>query len=82
MGDLIWKFSKILWGQNFFLHLWGVNRYGGELKLHGGEYYLLLYLHYFISSETANTQKSEAFFKKISFGNVNASGVVTCPHIY
>ena len=21
--DLIWKFAKILWGQNFFLDLWG-----------------------------------------------------------
>ena len=35
--------------------------------------------HFF---RTANTQESEAFLNKISFGNVNALGVTTCPHIY
>ena len=44
---------------------------------------ILLHFHYFISLETANTQKSEVLFLKISSGNVNAS-VVTCqyPQIY
>ena len=35
-GDLISKFAKILWGQNFFLHLWGDKPLWGELKLYGG----------------------------------------------
>ena len=38
---------------------------------------ILLHFHYFISSETANTQKSGVFLLRISSGNVNAS-VVTC----
>ena len=38
---------------------------------------ILLHIHYFISLETANTQKSEVFLLRISLGNVNAS-VVTC----
>ena len=38
----------------------------------------LLQFHYLISLETANTQKSEAFLLRISSGNLNASGVVTC----
>ena len=44
---------------------------------------ILLHFHYFISLETANTQKSEVFFKNISSGNMNAS-VVTCryPQVY
>ena len=43
----------------------------------------LLHFHFFISLETANTQKSEMFLLRISLGNVNAS-VVTCqyPQIY
>ena len=40
---------------------------------------ILLHFHYFISLETANTQKSEVFLLRISSGNVNAS-VVTCRH--
>ena len=55
-GDLIWKFVKILWGQNFFSVLPG----GVKIKW-GGEKYLLIQFHYFISLETANTQKSELF---------------------
>ena len=44
---------------------------------------MLLHFHCFISLETANTQKSEVFFLRISLGNVNAS-VVTYqyPQIY
>ena len=45
---------------------------------------ILLHIHYLISLETANTQKSEMFLLRISSGNVNASGVVICwyPQIY
>ena len=32
-GDLIWKFAKTLWGQKFFLHLWGDKPLWGDLKL-------------------------------------------------
>ena len=35
MGDLIWKFVKILWGQMFFLHLRGDKSLWGELKSYG-----------------------------------------------
>ena len=44
---------------------------------------ILLHFHYFISLETANTQKGQVFLLRISLGNVNAS-VVTCryPQIY
>ena len=34
---------------------------------------ILLQFHYFISLETANTQKNEAFLSRICLGNVNAS---------
>ena len=43
-GDLIWKFAKILWGQNFFLHLWGINLYGMELKLYGVVIFVMNFL--------------------------------------
>ena len=81
--DLIWKFAKILWGQNFFLHLWGDKPLWGELKLHGGSN-MLLHFHYLIYLETANTQKSKVFLLLISSGNVRASGVASCqyPQIY
>ena len=83
--DLIWKFAKILWWQNFFLHLWQDKPLWVELKTNGGVIFItiLLHFHYFISLETANTQKSEVFLLRISLGNVNAS-VVTCryPQIY
>ena len=36
-------------------------------------YYYITTLSYFISLETANTQKSEVFLLRISLGNVNAS---------
>ena len=50
-----------------------------ELKLDGGEGFLTIlgHFHYFISLETANTQKSEVFLLRISAGNVNAL-VGTC----
>ena len=57
----------------------------GGVKKNGGVIFItiLLRFHYFISLETANTQKSEVFLLRISSGNVNAS-VVTCqyPQIY
>ena len=84
-GDLISKFAKILWWQNFFLHLWQDKLLWLELKIYGGVLFIaiLLHFHYFISLETANTQKSEVFLLRISSGNVNAS-VVTCwyPEIF
>ena len=47
---------------------------------------ILLHVHYFISLETANTQKSEVFLLRIYLGNGNASvaSVVTSwyPQIY
>ena len=48
-----------------------------ELKIDGGAILItiLLHFHYFISLETANTQKSEVFLLRISLGNVNASVV-------
>ena len=44
---------------------------------------ILLSFYYFISLETASTQKSEVLLLRISLGNVNAS-VVICryPQIY
>ena len=44
---------------------------------------MLLHFHYFISLETANTQKSEVFLLRISSGNVNTSVVASqYPQIY
>ena len=58
-GDLIWKFAKILWWQNFFLHLWQDKPLWVELKTNGGVIFItiLLHFHYLISLETGNTQK-------------------------
>ena len=57
----------------------------GGVKTNGGVIFItiLLHFHYFISLETASTQKSEVFLLRISLGNVNTS-VVTCryPQIY
>ena len=80
LGDLIWKLAKILWWQNFFLHLWQDKPLWVELKT---IYYYITTLSLFLSLESANTQKSEVFLLRISLGNVNAS-VVTCryPQIY
>ena len=43
-----------------------------ELEIYGGVIFIiiLLHFHYFISLETAKTQKSEVFLLRISFGNV------------
>ena len=78
-GDLIWKFTDILRLQNFFLHLWQNKLLWVELKTNGGVIFItiLLHFHYFISLETANTQKSEVFLLRISLEIHNAS-VVTC----
>ena len=74
-----------LWCQNVFLNLWQDKSLSVELKIYGGVIFItiLLHFHYFISLETANTQKSEVFLLRIFLGNVNAS-VVTYryPQIY
>ena len=84
-GDLIWKFAKILWWQNFVLHLWQDKLLWVELETNGGVIFItiLLRFHNFISFKTANTQKSEVFLLRISLEIHNAS-VVTCryPQIY
>ena len=79
--DLIWKFAKTLWWQSYFLHFWQDKPLWVELNANGEVIFVtvLLHFHYFISLETANTQKSEVFVLRISLGNVNAS-VVTCPY--
>ena len=65
-----------------FLHLWQDQLPWVELKIYGGVIIItiLLHFHYFISLETANTQKSEVFLLIISSGNMNAS-VVTCQYL-
>ena len=69
----------------FYLHLWQDTLLWVELRIYEEVTFItiLLHFHYFISLETANTQKSEVFLLRISSGNVNAS-VVTCqyPQIY
>ena len=50
---------------------------GVKNKLGSNIYSILLYFHYFISLETAYTQKSEVFILRISLEIHNAS-VVTC----
>ena len=63
----------------FFLHLWQEKPLRVEFKANGEVIFItiLLHFHYFISLETANTQKGEVSLLRISLGNVNAS-VVTC----
>ena len=80
-GDLILKFASNFWWQNLFLHLWQDKPIWVELKTNWEviSITVLLHFHYFISLETANTQKSEVFLLIISLGNVNAS-VVTCQY--
>ena len=79
MGNLIWKFVKILWWKNFFFYLWQDKILWVELKTNGAVIFItiLLHFHYFISLETVNSQKSEVFILRISSGNVNATAV-TC----
>ena len=61
----------------FFLHLWQDKPLWVELKANEGVILITILLHfyYFISLETANTQKIEVFLSGISLGNVNASVV-------
>ena len=71
--------------QNLFLHLWQDKPLWMDLKTNGGVIFIniLLHFHYFISLETANTQKSEVLLSRISLGNVNASVVsYRYPQIY
>ena len=74
-----------MWRQNLFLHLWQDKPLWMDLKTNGGVIFIniLLHFHYFISLETANTQKSEVLLSRISLGNVNASVVsYRYPQIY
>ena len=54
LEDLIWKFAKTLWGQNFFLYLWGDKPLWEELKLYEG---LIIFIttislfHFFTNSQ-------------------------------
>ena len=50
---------------------------GVKNKLGSNIYCYITTLSYFISLETANTQKGKVFLLRISLGNVNAS-VATC----
>ena len=83
-GDLIWRFAKILWWQNCFIHLGQDKPLWADLKANWGVICITMLLQFhLISLETAITQKSEAFLLISSLGNVNAS-VVTWwyPQIY
>ena len=52
----------------------------GGVKIIWGSniYYYTFIISFFL--EIANTQKSEVLFLRISSGNVNASGLVTCQY--
>ena len=79
------KICQNLWWQKIFLHLWQDKPLWLELKTNAGVIFIttLLHFHYFISLETANTQKDEVFLLRISSGNVNASFVTSqYPQIY
>ena len=81
VGNLIWNFAKTLRWQKFFLHLWQDKPLWVKLKIYGLVICITIILrfHYFISLETADTQKSVVVHLRIYSGNVNAS-VVTCQH--
>ena len=85
IGWLTSKTCQNFVATKFFLHLWQDKPLWVELKIYGGVIFItmLLHFHYFISLETANTQKSEVLLLRISSGNVNAS-VAICqyPQIY
>ena len=74
MGGIIWKFAKILWGQNVFSHLWRDKPLWGELKLYGGRVKFVTALSLFHLFRNS-IQKSKVFLLWNSLGNVNASGV-------
>ena len=80
MGERNLKIYQNFAGTIFFLKFVGINLYVGELKLYGGS--IIYYYTCIISflSKQPNTQKSEVFLLRISSGNVNASGVVTCQY--
>ena len=60
-GDLIWKFTKLLWGQSFFFHMQGDKPLWRELKLYGGILITTLSLfNFFGNSETP--RKVKCFF--------------------
>ena len=80
VGVLNLKIYQNFVGTEFFLHLREDKPIWGELKLYGGGGGVIFITtpNYFTSLETVNAQKSEVFYLKISSGNVNASGVITC----
>ena len=75
--------DQLFWKLLFWFTKKKISYICGKINLYRWFIAILLHFHYFISLETANTQKSEVFLLRISLGNVNAS-VVTCryPQIY
>ena len=73
--NVLENLSKFCCDIVFFLYLWQDKPLWAELKTNGGVVFviILLHFHYFISLNTANTQKSEVFLLRISLGNVNTS---------
>ena len=72
--NVLENLSKFCCDIVFFLYLWQDKPLWAELKTNGGVVFviILLHFHYFISLNTANTQKSEVFLLRISLGNVDA----------
>ena len=75
-------------GDKIFSYIWQDKALWVELKTNRGVIFITMlpHLYYFISLETANSQKSEVFLLRIYLGNGNASvaSVVTSwyPQIY
>ena len=62
-ADLIWKFAKILWWQNFFLHLWQDKPLWVELKTNGGVIFITILLHYHFFRKSQHPEKWSVSFK-------------------
>ena len=79
VGWLILKICQNVLITKFFLTFVVDKPLSVELKTNQGVIFItiLLSFHYFISLETANTQKSEVLLLSISLGNVHVS-IVTC----
>ena len=60
---LIWKFAKILWWQNFFLHLWQDKPLWVELKTNGGVIFITILLHYHFFRKSQHPEKWSVSFK-------------------
>ena len=63
MGNLIRKFAKILWGQNFSYICWGINLHGGSKNYMGGVIFIttLSLFHFFRNSQ--HPEKRSVSFK-------------------